>query len=65
MSSVRYLVAANLSLTVGGELRVDQVVNLPETEEVAAVVAQGYLLPEGPDGTFTREVPETQRCCGG
>lgn len=62
---MRFLAAANLSLNVGGVVRVGEVYDLPTTDEVAACVDQGYLLPEGSDGTFTREVPEPRRCCGG
>lgn len=65
MAPVEFLAAANLNLSVGGQLVVDRVYDLPETQEVAAVVAAGYLLPKRADGSFEREVPETRRCCGG
>lgn len=65
VADVEYLAAANLNLATGGQLVVDKVYDLPETDEVAAVVAAGYLLPKRADGSYEREVPETRRCCGG
>lgn len=62
---MQYLADANLNLAAGGILVYGEVYDLPETEEVAAVVAAGYLLPKRADGTFAREVPEKRPCCGG
>ncbi len=65
MASVEFLAAANLNLAQVGQLVVGDVYDLAPTDEVAAVVAAGYLLPKREDGSYEREVPETRRCCGG
>ncbi len=65
MPSVEFLAAANLNLTQGGQLEVGKVYDLALTDEVAAVVDAGYLLPKRADGSYEREVPEKRPCCGG
>ncbi len=61
-----FLSEANLSIG-GRQLLWGQEYELSEGDpEVIACMDAGYLLPKGPDGSYSKvPPPATRRCCGG